>query len=227
MEIQHQIRSNANDIRDYISSLYNWEDQIANSNSKNEQTKQMQKDKMHFSKKKLSDNVGNHSGRRQNLVRDNTKLGDYYAEWDNIDVEEEMGKIDSQETDSKRAIQFEHPNMKKSLLNKPKNTRIKINGGRDSTFYRFESKKQQGNEQYIAREYKQAIQIYSELLSELEKNETDFTENKKIYITSLLNRSQCYLNLQNYSETIKDCTLVLSLDKSSMKGYFRRSKAYR
>ncbi|KAI3404663.2 CNS1 [Candida oxycetoniae] len=78
--------------------------------------------------------------------------------------------------------------------------------------------KNQGNDCYKAKQYKNAVEYYTKAL---EVDCTDLTIVKTLY----LNRAACNLELKNYRRCIEDCKKVLSMDASSIKAIYRAGKA--
>jgi DnaJ family protein C protein 7 len=79
--------------------------------------------------------------------------------------------------------------------------------------------KEDGNNAFKAKDYRKAIELYTEALS---VDETNKDVNAKI----LQNRAQAYINLKEYDEAIKDCTEALRLDPTYIKAQKMRAKAH-
>lgn len=79
--------------------------------------------------------------------------------------------------------------------------------------------KNQGNDCYKVRKYKDAIIFYTK---GLEINCDVDSINSALY----LNRAACNLELKNYRRCIEDCKKVLMLDEKNIKACFRSGKAF-
>lgn len=79
--------------------------------------------------------------------------------------------------------------------------------------------KQQGNECFRSKKFKDAIQFYTQALDQK-------TENIDVNVACLGNRAQCNLELRNYRRCITDCTRVLDLDNENIKAWYRSAKAF-
>lgn len=109
LNIQRQIRQNANDIRTYIDDLYKWEEKIEADpkNTKNQNSRKNKKiDKSNIpirgqahiqetentpndvAEPSTDQNTGNNTdpNSKKNLIRDATTVKDYYQAWDKVDV---------------------------------------------------------------------------------------------------------------------------------------------
>ncbi|CAG9858740.1 unnamed protein product [Phyllotreta striolata] len=93
--------------------------------------------------------------------------------------------------------------------------------------------KEQGNEEYKAKNYKKACDNYAKALGILEQlmlrekpHDTEWNEMEKQKIPILLNYAQCKLNEGDYYGVIEHCTNILKSDKDNVKAYFRRAKGH-
>ncbi|WVZ22546.1 hypothetical protein V8G54_001090 [Vigna mungo] len=71
--------------------------------------------------------------------------------------------------------------------------------------------KEKGNQAYKDRQWQKAIGFYTEAIKLCSDNATYYS-----------NRAQAYLELGSYLQAEADCTKAISLDKKSVKAYFRR-----
>jgi DnaJ family protein C protein 7 len=78
--------------------------------------------------------------------------------------------------------------------------------------------KEGGNNAFKARDYKRAVDLYTQAL-EIDPNNKDM--NSKL----LQNRAQAHVNLKDYDSAIEDCTQALRLDPSYTKAQKIRAKA--
>lgn len=79
--------------------------------------------------------------------------------------------------------------------------------------------KEEGNSAFKAKDYRRAIDLYTEALA-IDPNNKD--QNAKI----LQNRAQAFINLKEYERAIDDCTEALRLDPGYVKAQKMRAKAY-
>ncbi|KAL3275499.1 hypothetical protein HHI36_020259 [Cryptolaemus montrouzieri] len=93
--------------------------------------------------------------------------------------------------------------------------------------------KEQGNEQYKLKNYKDASQLYAKAIGVLEQlmvkekpHDDDWNKLNEQKMPLLLNYSQCLLNDGDYYGTIEHCTTVLNTHKDNVKAYYRRAKAH-
>ena len=110
-------------------------------------------------------------------------------------------------------------------------------------------KKEKGNEAFKLGNYKEALGIYTDIISGLQHQQDSKPENNEYFIC-LNNRSLCYLKLGNYENALNDtneCKLknwillhnlkhffcccnqfiVLKSDPGNLKALYRRSQAYK
>lgn len=78
--------------------------------------------------------------------------------------------------------------------------------------------KEDGNAAFKARDYKRAVELYTQAL-EIDPN------NKDINSKLLQNRAQAHINLKQYDHAVEDCTEALRLDPSYIKARRIRAKA--
>ena len=79
--------------------------------------------------------------------------------------------------------------------------------------------KNQGNDQFKAKQYKGAVEFYTKGLAV----KCDVPSiNSSLY----LNRAACNLELKNYRRCINDCKEGLKLDPKNVKAYYRMAKAF-
>ena len=78
--------------------------------------------------------------------------------------------------------------------------------------------KNQGNEYFVGKRYKEARGFYTQGLDAYPRDE-------KLQETLLINRAACNLELENYGMTIRDCSQALGLNPRSIKAFYRSAKA--
>lgn len=101
-----------------------------------------------------------------------------------------------------------------------------------------ENFKKQGNDCYKVKDYKNAIEYYTQALAvevgsssdkkieDLEEREKEVDLLKAIKVASYSNRAACNLELRNYRRCINDCKSALMLDPTHTKSTWRAGKAY-
>lgn len=82
-----------------------------------------------------------------------------------------------------------------------------------------ENFKNQGNDQFKIKQYKNAIEYYNKAIA------VD-VDDKKIMSSLYLNRAACNLELKNYRKCINDCIEGLKFDPKNVKAYYRMAKAF-
>eukprot|EP00053_Salpingoeca_punica_P020541 m.211844 g.211844 ORF g.211844 m.211844 type:complete len:573 (+) comp18998_c0_seq1:59-1777(+) len=79
--------------------------------------------------------------------------------------------------------------------------------------------KADGNNEYKKKDYKKAVEAYTEALRILDKKDQDRA-------VLHCNRAACYLAMDMYENVIKDCTAALEIDNRYVKAFNRRAQAY-
>ena len=92
--------------------------------------------------------------------------------------------------------------------------------------------KNQANDKFKEGEFKAAIDSYTKIVKDIEnrmlledKSDSEFGSIKDIYLTSLSNCVQSYINIMDYDMAILLGKKVLSIDQGHVKSYFRTGKA--
>lgn len=103
----------------------------------------------------------------------------------------------------------------------------------DEKLKRVQELKEQGNELYKNREFKQAEDAYSyaigiveQLMLKEKPNDIEWNELAEVKVPLLLNYTQCKLLAKDYYPVINYCTEVLKYDPNNVKAYYRRAKAH-
>lgn len=81
-----------------------------------------------------------------------------------------------------------------------------------------ENFKEQGNEYFRGKRYREALGFYTQGVDAK-------PENGQLRAALLLNRAACNLELQNYGSVLRDCAAVISLDPHASKAYYRAGLA--
>ncbi|XP_030066908.1 mitochondrial import receptor subunit TOM34 isoform X2 [Microcaecilia unicolor] len=84
----------------------------------------------------------------------------------------------------------------------------------ESEIQRAKALKEEGNEWVKKKNYRKAIDKYSESLKFNNRESAAYT-----------NRALCYLSLNQHQEAVKDCTEALKLDAGNVKAFYRRAQA--
>ncbi|XP_063227594.1 sperm-associated antigen 1 [Bacillus rossius redtenbacheri] len=143
-----------------------------------------------------------------------------YSEWDKFDVDRELKKMEVEEEREREAAVMLIRNKEKNLENRLKEVSpmfqqdILCGMSEQEKQYAEAREKQKGNECFKAGEYVDALCHYTRCLQ--------LRESPDVYN----NRAMAYLKLERYSEAIKDCDTVLTMDPDNAKAYYRRSSAY-
>ena len=88
IEMQHQIRRNGMDIRNFIQDLNNWKiDSLEESSTENRKKIKKQNEINEFPVRgKVVEIKDTHQAEETNLLRDKTDMNEYYQGWDKFDV---------------------------------------------------------------------------------------------------------------------------------------------
>ncbi|OLQ16719.1 hypothetical protein ChTU502y2012_385g0440 [Cryptosporidium hominis] len=94
----------------------------------------------------------------------------------------------------------------------------------NNNFQILDDLKNKGNQLFISGDYLQSIKIYSEILNNINSQETninnDFT---KLKLQTLLNRSASYIKLNDFNNGLLDSNNALNIDNKNIKGLFRKA----
>jgi len=90
--------------------------------------------------------------------------------------------------------------------------------------------KEEGNELFKGGIWKNACARYHKALSHCAKffdlSKEDEEEVRQMKLTLYLNLASCYIKLQNYDQTFRNCEDALNIDPVNVKAIFRRGSAY-
>eukprot|EP00094_Tigriopus_californicus_P008179 TCALIF_07875-PA protein Name:"Similar to DNAJC7 DnaJ homolog subfamily C member 7 (Homo sapiens)" AED:0.13 eAED:0.13 QI:0/0/0/0.85/0.83/0.85/7/0/529 len=115
--------------------------------------------------------------------------------------------------------------------------RIKL-GYASEPYYLADQKKDQGNERYKTKNYREALQLYSEAITAKPPNHQKRGTNGTNLMACLIcfialdpecpayysNRSACYMMLAQFNDGLKDAKTCVELDSDFTKGYIRMIK---
>ncbi|XP_027043657.1 dnaJ homolog subfamily C member 7-like [Pocillopora damicornis] len=82
-------------------------------------------------------------------------------------------------------------------------------------FAKADAKKQEGNREYIQKNYEAAVKLYTEAI-----------ELAPTVVTYYGNRSAAYMMIGNYDKALEDAQTAIKTDENFMKGYFRAAKCH-
>ena len=202
IEIQHQIRNNATNIREYIDDLSSWEAEMNHlDNSLTQKTYPLAepppiRSKVEEIKKDQQETV---------LKRDKAKMQDYYKAWDKYNVDSELEKLED------TPPTFQTP----KTIAKPQ-SKVVVRGGR-AVNSEIDRLKDQGNLEFTSKEYAKALEKYQECLTKSVPNDI------KIILHS--NSAECYLRLKNGEKALEEAENALGIDSKHVKSLLRRAKA--
>ncbi|CAL1537604.1 unnamed protein product [Lymnaea stagnalis] len=130
-----------------------------------------------------------------------------YREWDKIDIDAELSKIDSDEN-------------KKTPTNKTKINGVNINIetaglSQEEKELKANREKDKGNEAFRAKEFEESVTYYSRSITLIPT------------AASYNNRALAYLKLEKWDKAIMDCDSVLNLEADNIKALLRRGTAYK
>ncbi|XP_018414487.1 PREDICTED: sperm-associated antigen 1 [Nanorana parkeri] len=136
----------------------------------------------------------------------NSKVPREYGDWDRLDIEKELSKIDetAEKSDqSKTVINTTAAAIKKS---------IDVPGlSMEQKSLLAQREKEKGNEAFRSGDYEEAISYYSRSLSVLPST------------AAYNNRAQAEIKLKNWQNAFNDCERVLDLEPNNMKALLRRA----
>ena len=104
----------------------------------------------------------------------------------------------------------------------------------DEKLERGQHHKNRGGDLYSKQNYDFAIKRFNRALKYTLDDECDMTEipesivkdHNSLKLACFLNLGACYLKKEMYQEVIANCSLALEVEKSNVKGLFRRGQAY-
>jgi tetratricopeptide (TPR) repeat protein len=209
IEIQHQIRNNANSLRDYIDELANWEEEVNQIDSKlaNKTFPLIEPPPVRgVVKSEEVEKEGKEGKDSQGLYkRDKNNMKDYYKAWDSYDIDKELEKLED-----KPKI-FQPP----KVPAKPK-ANIIVKGGR-AVNSEVDRLKDAGNLEFSSGNYEKALEKYSACL--------DLEVPKDVQIVLLSNSAECWLRLREFQKALESASAALLVDEKHVKSLLRSAKA--
>ncbi|KAL4222400.1 Sperm associated antigen 1 [Mactra antiquata] len=133
-----------------------------------------------------------------------------YREWDKIDVDKELEKVDEDDTKSKERTFVAN----KEVVNLP--DQIDSKGLTDGEkLLKANREKDKGNEAFRSNDFKEAITYYSRSIS-LQPTAASYN-----------NRALAYLKTKDWHGAVSDTNIVLSMEPQNLKALLRRGTAYK
>lgn len=215
VEVQNQIRNNANSIRDYIDELANWEAEINSIDSGlTNKTLPLSEPPPVRNPIKNPENLQAQSDEK--LKRDKAKMQDYYKAWDKYDVDKELEKIEEKPTMMQAPKVMAKPQSKVLIKggNPQKDQQKLIITTKDPDVDRL---KDQGNLAFSNKEYDKAIEKYAECLKR--------AVNSEMLVVLNSNSSECFLRIKKPELALEHAEKALEIDKKHVKSLVRRAKA--
>ncbi|XP_076862558.1 RNA polymerase II-associated protein 3 [Brachyhypopomus gauderio] len=199
IELQMQMRQNAEDIQTFMKELDSWEADIKKKDealrSGNQEDPQVNlppvRNKDYKKKKRVKS-----KGPAQNCLQEEQKpeqrIRSYdYQSWDKFDVNKALETLDKEESPAESDL--EEVQMNRDLAMK---------------------EKENGNKFFKEGKYDEAVECYSRGMSADPYNPVLPT-----------NRATCFFRLKKYAVAESDCNLAIALDSKYMKAYVRRGAA--
>ena len=208
IEIQHQIRNNANSIRDFMDELSNWESEINQIDSQlASKTFPLLEPPPVRSSVATAESAGPSEPSTSQVVykRDKNNMKDYYKAWDSFDVDQELDKLEDK-----------HQIFQKPAKPAKAKSQIVIKGGR-TVSSQVDRLKDAGNLEFSSGNYLKATQRYSECL------DLDVPNDVKLVLLS--NSSECWIRLRDFPRALESATEALKIDAKHVKSLLRSSKA--
>ncbi|OMJ71796.1 hypothetical protein SteCoe_29887 [Stentor coeruleus] len=215
VEVQNQIRNNANSIRDYIDELANWEAEI-NSIDSGLTNKTLPLSEPPPVRNPIKDSENPQAQTDEKLKRDKAKMKDYYKAWDKFDVDKELEKIEEKPTMMQAPKVMAKPQSKILIKggNPQKDQHKPVITTKDPEVDRL---KDQGNLAFSNKEYDKAIEKYAECLQR--------AVNPEMLVILNSNSSECFLRIKKPEQALEHAEKALDLDKKHVKSLVRRAKA--
>lgn len=208
IEIQHQIRNNANSIRDYMDELSNWESEINQIDSQlaNKTFPLLDPPPVRSSVPSATTPAPSEPAPAQVVYkRDKNNMKDYYKAWDSFDVDQELEKIEEKPQIFQKPAKPANPK-----------SQIVIKGGR-TVSSQVDRLKDAGNLEFSSGNYLKATQKYSECL------DLDVPNDVKLVLLS--NSAECWLRLREFTKALDSALEALKIDGKHVKSLLRCAKA--
>lgn len=201
VELQIQMRQNAEDLQNFMKELNNWEEEIKKKDqqlrtgnaSEPPKTLPPVRNKDYKKTKKSVKQQTNGDGLKEQKEAQRIKSYDYQA-WDKFDVEKTLEAMDTEE----------------SLVHSNESDSEGLQVDRDLAL----TEKERGNEFFRDGRYDSAIECYTRGM--------DADPYSPVLPT---NRAACFFRLNKFAVAESDCNLAIALDGKYIKAYIRRAAA--
>jgi|Transcript_37680 tetratricopeptide (TPR) repeat protein len=152
-------------------------------------------------------------------ARDKTKMKDYYAAWDQIDVDALEAEFDEEEHKAEEARRKHFEDMKEeqdNVHNAFTDFDSDVNDNVPDAHRRHlaDSEKEKGNEAFYSKDYEEAEAYYSRSLQYRADDPSVWA-----------NRALARLKLQRFAPALEDCEHALAVNPRYMKALHRKGKA--
>merc|ERR1719174_220523 len=247
IEIQKQIRDNANDASAFFRDLYEWTEDMNLAEKRREgggtaksfvppprgkveqetKKKAEKKDQPGAAKKKVEEKA-----EAPAIKRDGNKIKDYYAQWDKYDAEKETEKLEE-----KPKPRTPNPERFETRSNAKPNAQIRVRTGArpKAALDIARDLKEEANQYFGASKWFDAIEHYTKALAYAEPlaeaafcpDEDHPVEPEAITMASVLysNRALAHLKRAEHRHAVDDCDKALALEPGAVKALFRRGTA--
>lgn len=204
LELQLQMRQNAEELQDFMKELESWEKDIKEKDAslrietgKSEATLPPIRNK-DYRKKKKSKSKDSNENKQENIKNPKRKLLDYEY-WDKMDVDKALQEIDKEDnTNESMSTESDSGDDDGILIDKN----------------RALTEKEKGNNYFRAGKYDEAVQCYTKGMNADPYNAVLPT-----------NRASTFFRLKKYAVAESDCNLAIALDRNYLKAYARRGAA--
>merc|ERR1719174_416086 len=244
IEIQKQIRDNANDASAFFRDLYEWTEDMNLAEKRREgggtaksfvppprgkveqetKKKAEKKDQPGAAKKKVEEKA-----EALAIKRDGNKIKDYYSQWDKYDAEGEAEKLEE-----KPKPRTPNPERFETRSNAKPNAQIRVRTGArpKAALDIARDLKEEANQYFQASKWFDAIEHYTKALAHAEPlaeaafspDEDHPVEPEAVSMASVLysNRALAHLKRAEHRHAVDDCDKALALDPGAVKALFRR-----
>ncbi|XP_077053673.1 RNA polymerase II-associated protein 3 isoform X8 [Siphateles boraxobius] len=198
VELQIQMRQNAEDLQSFMKDLDNWEEEIKEKDQQlrtgnTSQTPKTLPPVRNKDYKKTKQRVKRQANGDRGLKEQTQRIKSYdYQAWDKFDVEKTLESMDAEE----------------SPVQSNESDTEGIQVDRDLSL----TEKEKGNEFFKEGRYDSAIECYTRAM--------DADPYNPVLPT---NRAACFFRLKKFSVAESDCHLAIALDSKYVKAYVRRA----
>uniref|UniRef100_A0AAR2L0Q7 RNA polymerase II-associated protein 3 n=1 Tax=Pygocentrus nattereri TaxID=42514 RepID=A0AAR2L0Q7_PYGNA len=200
IELQVQMRQNAEDLQNFVKELDSWEADIkrkdeqlrAGNLTEPQRNLPPVRNKDYKKKRRVKSKVPSKGGQEEQKPAQRIKSYDYQS-WDKFDVEKALESTDKEESPESNDSDLEEVQVDKDLAMK---------------------EKEKGNQFFKDGKYDDAVECYTRGMSADPYNPILPT-----------NRAACFFRLKKYAVAESDCNLAIALDSKYIKAYGRRGAA--